>query len=69
MFVVAGCLNLKSDGAMQLAEICDPKRVLLIELDLRSKESLSAMLQTVVQLLNNNPQMGKLNLQFYYHLA
>lgn len=60
MFVVAGCLNLKSDGAEQLSKLCDPKRILLLEIDIRRKESLSSMLHTISDFFTENPHMGKL---------
>lgn len=59
MFVVAGCLNVKSEGAQNLIERCNAKRFLLTELDIRKSASILHAEKTVLSLLSNNRDLGK----------
>lgn len=59
MYVVAACLNTNSDGARKLLEQCDPKRFLLVELDIRKSASILHIEKTVINLLASNTDLGK----------
>lgn len=60
MFVCAACLNVNSDGALKLREKCDPKRFLLMELDLRKTASILHAERTILTLLSNDLSLGKI---------
>lgn len=59
MYVVAACLNTNSEGARKLLEQCDPKRFLLVELDIRKSASILHIEKTVINLLASNTELGK----------
>lgn len=61
MFVCAACLNVNSEGALKLREKCDPKRFLLIELDLRKSASILHVKETITTLLSNDNSLGILH--------
>lgn len=58
MFVCAACLNTNSDGAQKLLEQCDPKRFLLVELDVRKSASILHIEKTVLNLLSRHTELG-----------
>lgn len=60
MFVCAACLNTCSEGAQKLLAQCDPKRLLLIELDIRKSASILHIEKTIMNLLSNNTSLGKI---------
>lgn len=59
MFVCAACLNTNSEGAQKLLEQCDPKRFLLVELDVRKSASILHIEKTVMNLLTRHADLGK----------
>lgn len=59
MYVVAACLSTNSEGARKLLEQCDPKRFLLVELDIRKSASILHIEKTVINLLASNSDLGK----------
>lgn len=59
MYVVAACLNTNSEGARKLLDQCDPKRFLLVELDIRKSASILHIEKTVINLLASNTDLGK----------
>lgn len=61
MFVCAACLNTNSDGARKLLEQCNPKRFLLVELDIRKSASILHIEKTMLNLLASDS-----NLEFSY---
>lgn len=58
MFVCAACLNTSSEGAQKLLAQCDPKRLLLIELDIRKSASILHIEKTIMNLLSSNSDLG-----------
>lgn len=58
MFVCAACLNTNSEGAQKLLEQCDPKRFLLVELDVRKSASILHIEKTVMNLLSRHTDLG-----------
>lgn len=58
MFVCAACLNVNSEGALKLREKCDPKRFMLMELDLRKSASILHAQRTILTLLLNDGSLG-----------
>lgn len=59
MYVCAACLNTNSEGAQKLLEQCDPKRFLLVELDIRKSASILHIEKIIMNLLANNSSLGK----------
>lgn len=53
MFVCATCLNSSSEGARKLVEQCDPKRLFLVELDIRKHDSILRVENTIMDLIND----------------
>lgn len=62
MYVCAACLNINSEGALKLREKCDPKRFLLIELDLRKTASILHAERTILSMLSNDLNLGMLKM-------
>lgn len=60
MFIVACFLNLKSDGAKQIESYCNSDRVLMLQLDIRSSESISKANRSVAELLQRNQELSNL---------
>lgn len=58
MFVCAACLNTNSEGAQKLLDHCDPKRFLLVELDVRKSASILHIEKTVMNLLSRHTDLG-----------
>lgn len=65
MFVCAACLNMDSEGARKLLEQCDPKRILLIELDIRKSASILHIEKTITNLLSNDSNLSKIFFSWY----
>ncbi|XP_055324349.1 D-beta-hydroxybutyrate dehydrogenase, mitochondrial isoform X2 [Sitodiplosis mosellana] len=61
MFVCAACLNTCSEGAQKLLDQCNPKRLLLVELDIRKSASILHIEKTIMNLLSSDS-----NLEFSY---
>lgn len=57
MFVVAACLDLRSDGARQLSAALDPKCSLVLALDLCDSDSIGAAHEKVRALLANDRRL------------
>lgn len=66
MFVCAACLNTNSEGAQKLLEQCDPKRFLLVELDVRKSASILHIEKTVMNLLSRHNDLGRLSAAYGY---
>lgn len=66
MFIVACFLNLKSDGAKQLVSYCNASRVLMLELDIRSSESISKANRSVAQLLEQNRELSNFKFKNFW---
>lgn len=49
--MVAGCLNVESDGAKKLIEFCGNTRMVVTEVDIRNINSIEAVQQKVNELL------------------
>lgn len=63
MFVVAGCLSEKSEGAQMLLDRCNAKRFVLMELDIRKSASILHAEKTLLSLLTNNRDLGEFIMQ------
>ncbi|XP_031637542.1 D-beta-hydroxybutyrate dehydrogenase, mitochondrial [Contarinia nasturtii] len=57
MFVCAACLNTRSEGALQLLAQCNPKRFLLLELDIRKSASILHIEKTITNLLQSDDNL------------
>lgn len=66
MYVCAACLNTNSEGARKLLEQCDPKRFLLVELDIRKSASILHIEKTVLNLLSSNNNLGMPKQTFFF---
>lgn len=59
MSVVACVLNQNSEGAQKLKENCDKNRLFIVELDLKSAETISNAYQFVSDVINKNKKLSK----------
>lgn len=63
MTVVAGCYDVKSAGALQLIDLFkDTNRVYIVPLDVTKSESVSSIYSFVKELLQKDPELGKISL-------
>lgn len=52
-FVVAGCLNVESEGAKKLIELCGNAKMVVTEIDIRNNGSIEAVQNKVKELVEN----------------
>lgn len=63
MTVVAGCYDVNSVGALQLVDqFKNTNRVYIVPLDVTKSESVSSIYSFVKELLQKDPELGKISL-------